>query len=244
MDAGLILPDWPAHPRVKSCSTTRLGGCSSGLYQSFNLGAHVKDNPESVRLNRQDLCHQIDQLSVCWLNQNHTDRVVAVGNVGTDPADASYTSESNQVCAVLTADCLPVLLTDRKGTWVAAVHAGWRGLLKNIISKAVKRAPCPPNEILAWLGPAISQEYYTLPKDHVDQFLHVNPGYKECFDLQDDHRYAVDLYQLARVELRLIGVDDVFGGNYCTYGDEHRFYSYRRDGQVTGRMASLIWLNK
>ena len=97
---------------------------------------------------------------------------------------------------------------------------------------------------MVWLGPAISQEYYTLPKDHVDQFLCVNKDYKECFVLQDDRRYAVDLYHLARVELRLMGIENVYGGQYCTYGDEDRFFSYRRDGQLTGRMASLIWLYK
>lgn len=242
MLSSFIYPNWPAHPRVKACSTVRAGGVSSAPYASFNLAMHVNDDAVKVKQNREKLYRAIDQPQVAWLNQAHSCSVVSAEHIGVDPADACYTAMSAHVCAVMTADCLPVLLCNQSGTWVAAVHAGWRGLLQNIISKTLKHACCSTDSIMAWLGPAISKKNYCLPKSHVAKFLAVNQDYSSCFEMGDKGMFAVDLYQLARVELERQGVKHIYGGNYCTYEHNDLFFSYRRDGALTGRMASMIWL--
>jgi YfiH family protein len=169
--------------------------------------------------------------------------VVEVTSIGTDAphADASFTTQPGVVCAVLTADCLPVLITDQQARVIAAVHAGWRGLAQRIISATVQRLAVPPAELLVWLGPAIGPQAFEVGADVHAMFTQLDPAYAEVFIDKDPQHWWMNAYAAARLELQQAGVGAVWGGEFCTYHDNARFYSYRRDG-VTGRMASLIWL--
>ena len=156
-------------------------------------------------------------------------------------ADGSYSNSPGQVCAVLTADCLPILLCNREGDEIAALHAGWRGLASGIISKAVARMKTPPEKLLAWLGPAIGPEKFEVGRDVYDTFVGANHKAEDGFTTSSEEHWLADLYFLARLQFQTLGVEQVFGGDHCTFSEKEKFYSYRRDKQ-TGRMASLIWL--
>ncbi|QIB66355.1 peptidoglycan editing factor PgeF [Kineobactrum salinum] len=246
----LLEPDWPAPARVRAFTTTREGGVSSGPYQSFNLGDHVGDDRAAVAANRTRLQALLPPGSgVQWLRQCHGNEVVAAGADRQAPsADACWTGRSQLACAVLTADCLPVLFCDRAATVVAAAHAGWRGLLAGVLERTVEALPVAPGELLAWLGPAIGPARFEVGAEVREAFCAGSGlGSDElaaCFQAsaRRDH-YLADLYGLARLRLCCAGVERVFGGGFCTFADAARFYSYRRDGQ-TGRMASLIHLNE
>lgn len=244
----LIEPNWPAPYNVKALSTTRVGGVSYPPYAGLNLGLHVQDDSQLVWQNRQLLmttAHLPQQ--PYWLNQTHsTDVVSLVGqfhNAEQLPAaDASVTQLTGQVCLVMTADCLPLLICDKAGTQVAAIHAGWRGLLDGIIENTIAKLTAAPAELLVWLGPAISQTHFQVGSEVRDAFIAYDPQ-ASCAFIADGDKWLADLYLLARQRLQALTINatDIYGGDYCTYRETDLFYSYRRDGK-TGRQASLIYL--
>jgi polyphenol oxidase len=246
-ELSLIRPDWPAPPRVRALSTTRAGGVSRGPYASLNLGDHVGDSPSAVASNRHRLVSQCAlPTTPCWLRQVHGTTVADLRSAPPRPeADAAWTHRPGQICAILTADCLPVLLCDRAGTVVAAAHAGWRGLAAGVLAQTVARLPVPAAQLLAWLGPAISQAAFEVGSEVYAAFVtQDDAGAGECFvESGAPGKYRADLYGLARQQLKALGVPAVYGGEYCTHGDPERFFSHRRDG-VCGRQASLIWLEE
>lgn len=239
----LICPDWPAPPGVRAASTTRLGGLSQGPFASLNLGDHVGDDPEHVAHNRALVRTRLElPAEPLWLRQVHGCEVARADLAPAGcPADAAVAHGPGRVCAVMTADCLPVLLCDREGRAVAAVHAGWRGLVAGVLEGAVAALGVAPDQVLAWLGPAIGPDSFAVGPEVRDQLTASDPGAREAFRPDAGNRWLADIYTLARRRLARVGVTAVFGGGDCTYSDSGRFFSYRRDG-VTGRMASLIWL--
>ncbi|MEJ2565214.1 MAG: peptidoglycan editing factor PgeF [Gammaproteobacteria bacterium] len=241
---GWLMPEWPAPAWVRACSTTRSGGVSEGCFASLNLAEHVGDDPSHVAANRRRLLEALHLPAMpLWLSQVHGTSVVDVATAKPAcEADASLAARSDIVCAVLTADCLPVLLCDSGGTRVAAVHAGWRGLLAGVIEKAVLALHGPGSQLLAWLGPAIGPEAFEVGDEVRDAFVAADAQASLAFEPTATGRWLADIYMLARQRLARVNVTAVSGGHWCTVNDEARFYSYRRDG-VTGRMASLIWLD-
>ncbi len=241
--ANWIYPDWPAPSRVKSLVSTRLGGSSTGVYASLNLGEHVGDDAIEVAQNRTILREMLPSEPV-WLNQVHGNTVAYADHVRERvQADAAVAWRRKTVCAVLTADCLPVLLCDDEGSVVAAVHAGWRGLLAGILEQTVSTMRQPPARLMAWLGPAIAQDHYEVGHEVRQAFVNDLPQTAAAFRGHGSGKWLADMYWLARLHLQRAGVTRIFGGDLDTFADQERFYSYRRDG-VTGRMASLIWLNE
>lgn len=243
----LIIPDWPAPPRVKAFFTTRAGGVSTHAYASLNLGAHVGDAPFHVAENRRRASELLPSAPV-WLNQVHGVNVVAVdvahvSNNGVVEADASVTAETNIPCGVLVADCLPVLFCAEDGSRVGAAHAGWRGLHRGVLERTVEALDTNPAKILAWLGPAIGANAFEVGADVFDAFSSVSGDDASAFRAipEKPDKYLADIYALARRRLQRAGVTKIFGGKFCTVSEQARFFSYRRDGQ-TGRMAALIWL--
>jgi YfiH family protein len=240
---SLIFPDWPAPKQVRAVTTTRLGGVSTGPFASFNLGDHVGDDRGCVAANRKRLTQLLKlPAAPLWLNQTHGREVVnADREMSSVIADAAYARRSARVCAVLTADCLPVLLCDRAGRCVAAVHAGWRGLAAGVLGSTLASLACDPAQMLAWLGPAIGPQAFEVGEDVKAAFLALDQAYAECFKPSPRGRWLANLYGLAHRHLRTQGVQAIYGGNWCTVTDAEHFFSFRRDGR-TGRMASLIWL--
>jgi YfiH family protein len=240
-----ILPDWPAPANVRAAVTTRTGGVSRQPFDTFNLAAHVGDDLKAVTANRVRLREALQlPAEPVWLRQVHGVQVVDVANAGNEPeADGGYATKPGAVCAVLTADCLPVLLCDRMGTRVAALHAGWRGLASGVIEAGVKALNVPGSELLAWLGPAIGPEAFEVGTEVRAAFVRHDPAAERAFRPQTGAKFLADIYLLARQRLAALGVTAVYGGGLCTVRDRERFYSYRRDG-ATGRMASLIWLDR
>ena len=239
-----IIPNWPVPANVVALQTTRLGGVSGAPYASLNLGAHVNDDPIAVAKNRQLLSPYLPNEPV-WVNQVHGIEVIDVAQSAClQNADASFTTKPNVVCVTMTADCLPVLLCDKAGTVVAAVHAGWRGLCDGVIEAAVNKLPVEHSEILAWLGPAIGPNAFEVGSEVRAQFIAKDAQAASAFQT-NGNKWLGDIYQIARQRLNYLGVTQIYGGSvnedFCTYTDATRFYSFRRD-DVTGRMASLIWL--
>ena len=233
-----IEPEWPAPPHVRALITTRRGGVSEGVFASMNLGASSGD--KNVDANRA-LLRAFLPAEPVWLLQMHGDRVVEAKPTSRIPeADASFARSPGVVCAVLTADCLPVFLCDGQGTMVAAAHAGWRGLASGILTRAVEALPASPLELMAYLGPAIGAQAFEVGADVRQAFINVWSVCDEAFT-PHGKKWLANLYQLARLQLAAAGVTRVNGGGLCTFTDRDRFFSHRRDG-VTGRMASLIWL--
>jgi len=238
-EASWIPADWPAPANIMAGCTTRQGGCSVAPYDSLNLAMHVGDNAQHVEHNRLELVRYLHlPSSPHWLEQVHGCQVSTDKQV-LHTADAAITTRENTVCIVMTADCLPLLITDRRGTCVAAVHAGWRGLANGVIKQTIDRMPVPAGELLVWLGPAIGPDHFEVGADVYDVFVQQDEQYREAFCAHQD-RWLMNIYHAARLQLHALGVNDVSGGTCCTYTDVERFYSYRRDHQ-TGRMASLIW---
>ncbi len=244
-ELDLIRPDWPAPDRVRAASTTRLGGVSKPPWHSLNLGIHVQDDAQHVTENRARLASELalEQGVFGWLSQVHGTDLVTLPVDGIPEADASTTTQAGQVCAILTADCLPVLLCDRAGTQVAAAHAGWRGLCAGILEQVIASFAAPAAEIIAWLGPAIGPGQFEVGPEVRDAFMVADARAAEAFSASGARpgHFMADIYCLARQRLENTGVTAVYGGDLCTASDPQRFYSYRRDGQ-TGRMATLIWL--
>ena len=237
----LIRPDWPAPPNVRAFSTTRNGGFSRGPWSSLNLGKSCGDDPQHVEQNRR-LLFKLLPSEPRWLNQVHGTHVADWDktNEPATGADAIVSRKPGQVCSVLTADCLPVLFCNRAGTRIAAAHAGWRGLAAGVLEATVLAMQCRPAELIAWLGPAIGPRAFEVGPDVYDAFVGLNPENATAFKPHRD-RWLADLYQLARLALARVGITQVSGGQHCTYLEQDRFFSYRRDGQ-TGRMLTAVWL--
>ena len=241
MNSHFIIPDWPAPKNVKALQTTRAGGISLAPYDALNLGMHVKDNPLHVAQNRQMLSQFLPSEPV-WLKQVHGIKVVDAATESCEPeADASFTTRPNVVCVTMTADCLPVLLCDQAGTRVAAVHAGWRSLCDGVIESAVKEMQTEGKELMAWLGPAIGPQAFEVGAEVRAQFMQNDAEAESAFKAHGD-KYLGDLYQIATQRLNKLCITQIYGGGLCTFSDEARFYSFRRDGE-TGRMGTLIWLD-
>lgn len=238
-----IVPDWPAPARVRAAVTTRSGGVSLPPWDSLNLADHVGDDQADVAENRRRLrAHLALPAEPVWLQQVHGCNVADAGRGGPAcPADAAIAAGPGSVCAVLTADCLPVLFCDRAATVVGIAHAGWRGLAAGVLEQTIARLDRPGRDLLAWLGPAIGPQAFEVGDEVRTAFTAQHGDARRCFRPGTDGRWLADLYGLARLRLQRAGVEDVHGGGSCTFGDAARFYSYRRDG-VTGRMASLLWL--
>lgn len=239
----LIFPDWPMPATVKACSTTRYGGISEFPYDSLNLGTHVGDIATSVVTNRQSLVEQagLPQMPV-WLEQVHGTRVLHLdGKTVSDvQADAVYSRVSGQVCAVMTADCLPVLFCSSAGDEVAAAHAGWRGLCAGVLEQTLAQFNADPSSIIAWLGPAIGPQQFEVGEEVKQAFIQIDAQFSAAFT-PSGSKYLADIYLLARLRLQAAGIHAIYGGDRCTVTEKQHFFSYRRDG-ITGRMASLIWL--
>lgn len=253
MDAAdLVIPDWPALPaNIGALATTRAGGVSMGPYDNghggggLNLGLHVGDDPAAVAENRARLQVLLPGRPA-WISQVHGNGVVDAATVGADQpvrvGDASIATGRGLVCAILTADCLPVLFCDRDATVVAAAHAGWRGLAGGVLEATVAAMGVPRDRIVAWMGAAIGPQAFEVGDDVRQVFVNQDRGAAAAFVPQSaPGKWLADIYALARLRLKAAGVDAVYGGGHCTFGDAERFFSYRRDG-ATGRMASLIWL--
>lgn len=240
MNQDWICPDWPAPRNVRAAVTTRGGGASKGPWSAFNLGLHCGDNPSHVAKNRAALDAALPS-PVRWLHQVHGTTVVTASGLITaeTEGDAMVAFTPGQVCAVLTADCLPVLFCNRRGDRVGIAHAGWRGLAGGVLEAVIDAMETGPEELMAWLGPAIGPGAYEVGTEVVDAFREEFPaGFTK-----NGNRFLLDLYELARLKLSAAGISSVHGGGFCTMTDSTRFYSFRRDG-VTGRMASLVWFEK
>lgn len=260
-----IVPDWPVPTRVRSLVSTRQGGVSAAPYASLNIGDHVGDDPLAVAANRQRLAQCLPG-QPCWLQQVHGTMVVDAAAVCRSApcleADGAFSRHPGVVCAVMTADCLPILLCDQAGSVVAAAHAGWRGLQAGILERTVAAMGVPGGQLLAYLGPAIGPLAFEVGDEVRAAFVDANPEAVAAFRSlralatapggesgeQRARRsgmpvggWLADIYLLARQSLARLGVDSVHGSGLCTVNQASRFFSYRRDG-VTGRMASLIWL--
>ena len=238
------VPEWEIPTNVRALQTTRIGGVSGTPWDGFNLGDHVGDAPEAVAANRALLRRKLPG-DPFWLKQVHGTVAVDVDKwPKINQGDAAYSRQPGHVCAVMTADCLPVLFCDRQGLLVAAAHAGWRGLLAGVLESAVGAMQVDPENILAWLGPAIGPAHFEVGSEVRDAFVAGDPAASLAFAPRAaDGKWLCDIYLLARQRLRRMGVTAISGGDACTVSDGDRFFSYRRDG-VTGRMASLIWLER
>ena len=241
----LLQVRWPAPQRVRTFSTTRLGGVSVAPFTGLNLSTSTGDQHAAVAQNITLLARAAGlPHTPAWPRQVHGTRAVEAAMV-VDPApeaDAVFTSEAGRVCSVRTADCLPVLLCDREGSSVAAVHAGWRGLAAGVLEHTISSLPSTPERLMAWLGPAIGPLAFEVGLEVREAFLDADPGAAACFQPSPAGRWLADLYALARLRLERAGVSSVHGGGLCTRADARLFFSYRRDG-VTGRLASGIWID-
>jgi YfiH family protein len=236
-------PDWPAPPRVRAWVTERGGGASTGSYASLNLATHVGDSPERVAQNREWLRARVRlPAEPVWLEQVHGATVLDLDRDVLSPADGAVTSRAGVVCAVLTADCLPVIFAARDGGRVGVAHAGWRGLLSGVLPAAVEALRAPPDEIVAWLGPAIAAASYEVGADVRDAYLARDASAAAAFTPNARGRWQADLYALARASLARAGVRSIHGGGFCTYRDPDRFFSHRREAPC-GRFATLVWLS-
>lgn len=238
-----LIPDWPAPPNVHAWATTRSGGVSLPPFDSFNLGNHVGDAPPAVAENRRRLCAHLPA-EPRWLTQVHGNRCIDAGSAGNAvevEADASTTRAAHVVCAVLTADCLPVLLCDVAGTVVAAAHAGWRGLAAGILENTVAAMHVPGQNLLAWLGPHIGPAHFEVGEEVLNRFIAADAAAAAAFSPHIDGKWWCDITLLARQRLTAAGVRRIASADFCTVRDRRHFFSYRRDG-ISGRMASLIWM--
>lgn len=236
-----LVPDWDAPAHVHALVTTRSGGISPAPWGSFNLGDHVGDAPANVTENRRQLRQHLPAAPV-WLKQVHGITCLDAQCADNQAADATFTRSAGVVCAVLTADCLPILLCDATGSVVAAVHAGWRGLAAGVIEATVRSMGVPGEHLLAWLGPAIGPQHFEVGAEVRDTFVAQHPQAALAFTPHAPGKWLCNIYLLARQRLAALGICRIASADFCTVRETERFYSYRRDG-LTGRMASLIWLS-
>ena len=243
MSFEIIEATWNAPRRVRAVCTTRHGGCSSDPFESFNLASHVGDEVTRLAENRKFLRRRLNLPGEpCWLKQTHGTHVVNLDQDKKRRADAAITRRSGTIAVVLTADCLPILLCNRAGTEVAAVHAGWRGLVDGVIQATVDQMESPTNQLLAWIGPAISQHCFEVGEEVRNQFLARFPRANAYFKANRAGHWLCNLPGLAVDILGQLGVTEIHRADYCCYTDEALFFSYRRN-HPTGRMASLIWID-
>ena len=244
-ETDLWLPaNWPAPEWIIAGTTTRTGGFSKTPYQSLNLATHVGDNINHVERNRKLVSDHLAMPSEpLWLTQEHGNIIVEPDN-STDniKADGVYTRKEDLICVILTADCLPLLLCDRSGSEIAAIHIGWRGLGKNIIKIAVNKFTCDSRRILAWLGPCIETVHYEIDHNVYNWINSTLPGNEKFFTVTRKGHWLMDLCGIITRELKLLGIIHIHHSDYCTFSGATRFYSHRREG-VTGRMASMIWID-
>lgn len=260
-------PQWPAPSNIKACSTLRYPGQCMGNYAEFNLALHVGDEAKNVQANRDDLIVSANlPAPPKWLNQIHSNQCILAENVQSDDAiniippslDASHTRQNNVVCVVMTADCLPILVTNKSGTEIAAIHAGWRGLADDVVENTLSALQSSPDSLMIWIGPSISKSYYEVGEDVYNAFAKYHTK-EECdaafspyHPIMDTYKsnqdippkkWLVDMPLLAEQRLIRLGVNkqDIYLSRECTYAQSDRYFSYRRDG-ITGRMASLIWM--
>ena len=240
---GYVEAAWEVPDNITAFSTTRSGGFSKGRYSSFNMGLHVGDNKESV-LNNRELLKTYYELPTepAWLEQTHSININQLDSnmQYSQLADGSITSSINTVCAIMTADCLPLFLCNRAGTKVGIIHAGWLGMANGIIENAVNKMAIPVDQLLAWAGPCITQKHFEIG-DEVRQQL---GGSESCYSASNnDGKCFANLYRLAGERLAKLGVHKYSYSDACTYADQDRFFSHRRDN-ITGRMVSLIYLTE
>lgn len=238
-----IIPEWPAPKNVRALQTTRNGGTSAAPYDSFNLSSYVGDDPVAVTRNRE-LLQTLLPGEPLWLQQVHG-ITVADADHATQPvkADASISSQPGSVCVAMTADCLPVLLCNDRGSVVSAVHAGWRGLCDGVIEQAAYAMNEPGHALMAWMGPAIGANAFEVGDEVRAEFIARNPQAVAAFRQSLPGKWLADIYHLARLRLSDLGITRVYGGGLCTYTDSKKFFSFRRDN-VTGRMGTFIWLEQ
>ncbi len=243
MNTDWIIPDWPVPENVRALSTTRNGGCSFPPWDSFNLGDHVGDDPVHVKKNRARLA-ALGGLpgEPLWMEQVHGSQVLPAGSSGCR-GDARFSTVEGEVCAIMTADCLPVLFCDDSGSQVAAAHAGWRGLAGGVLEHTLRCFNRPASAIMAWLGPAIGPAAFEVGDEVREAFQRQQAAAEAAFAPHGKDKWLADIYRLASLRLQAEGLTRIFGGDFCTCTESERFFSYRRDGR-TGRMASLIWLEK
>src|SRR5690554_1298305 len=240
MTSDWLIPDWPAPAAVKACVTTASHGDSRGDYAAFNLALHVGDDEQQVQANRQLLQQQLG-CTPYWLQQVHGAAVIELPPTKENTADASISRQPGNACAILTADCLPVLFAASDASCVAAAHAGWRSLAAGVLENSVRAMGTAPEQIIAWLGPAIGQCCFEVGDEVRTAFVSQHQQTQQAFcPGQRPGKWQADLYRLARIRLAAIGVTSVYGGGLCSKCD-HRFYSYRRQPN-SGRFASLVWL--
>ena len=265
MSLSLVLPNWPAPSHIKAFTSTRLGGVSLEPWASLNVASHVSDDEASVQANRKLLEESIGLPNPQWLRQTHSIIVVEHDGDGTESdnlgvkslgaesleADGCFTSQAEQSCVIMTADCLPVLLCNTSGTWVAAVHAGWRGLADGILVEALKKYYASDKyrePLMAWIGPAISQAKFKVGSEVKEAFT-TSKLALEHFDRKENGKYLCDLSGIAQSQLEQANVE-VYQSNLCTYTDKQHFFSHRRASHengaeaTTGRMATAIWISK
>lgn len=240
----LIIPEWPAPHWIKAYATTRTGGFSHASYNSLNLATHVGDNQDDVSKNRQLLKKNLHlKKPITWLEQVHGNTAISADHPPSSlAADAIYSKTTQTVCAVQTADCLPLLVCSSSSYCVAAIHAGWKGLSNGIIETTIDALALPPSDILVWLGPAIGPQAFIVGKEVFQSFLTKDRAAESAFQPIENNLWQANLYELAKQRLNKRGINSIYGGDYCTFSDKLRFFSYRRD-HITGRMLSLIWIN-
>lgn len=238
-----LTPDWQPHPKVRACVTTRLGDVSPAPWAGFNLGLNCEDKPERVLKAREQVRAELGLQSIGWLTQVHGTEVVDVALAPLSPceADACLSRSAGHACAILTADCLPVLFARTDGSAVAAAHAGWRGLASGILLNTLKALAPAGEAVSAWLGPAICQACYQVDERVRSAFMSLDPASDAAFAAEGNDHYRLSLTQAARLQLTAHGVD-VHDSGLCTSCQNNRFYSFRKEAGKTGRFASLVWL--
>ncbi|MFT5220297.1 MAG: YfiH family protein [Planctomycetota bacterium] len=238
-----ITPDWPAPANIRAFSTTRVGGVSASPYDSLNLGLHVEDTASDVLENRRLLKQALDLPGdPCWINQTHSIEAVVLENESNRNADAAISRKPETIATVMTADCLPILLCNHQGSEVAAIHAGWKGLLNGVVEAALAQMESDNHSLIAWIGPAISQQNFEVDAQVKNAFDARSQNADAYFEANRPGHWLCDLTGLATQLLTGLGLEGVYSDPYCSFRDRELFYSYRREG-VTGRMASLIWIN-
>ena len=239
-----ITPDWSVPASVKAIVSTRQGGVSAAPFNSLNIGLHVNDRESDVLINRKKIIKALNLPSnPIWLNQIHSSNVVELGDIKPDAlinADGVYTQSNKVVCAVMTADCLPLFLSNKSGDKIAIIHVGWRGLAGGIIENAITLFDELPENIIAWAGPCISVRHFEIGSEVRLELKGTDSAYQNS---ENKGKYYANMYQLTGERLRQLGVINYGHSNYCTYADKELFFSHRRD-QGSGRMVSLIWLDK
>ncbi len=243
MNVQWLTPQWPAPPAVCALSTQRGGGVSAAPYATLNLGDHVGDLSAAVAENRRRLRIAADlPAEPRWLAQVHGIRVADLDVGGsTASADGAHTRRPGRICAILRADCLPLLFAAESGEAVAAAHAGWRGLAGGVIEATVRALALDPGTLLAWLGPAIGPRHFEIGPEVREELLRGDGGAEAAFTPNARGRFMADLQALARRRLARLGIERIYGGGECTFSHPDKYFSHRRDGR-TGRQATLIWL--